>query len=62
VKISAENRRDKREFRAGERTFMIELSRRHLLAGAAAIGAASAMPPLTARAAAPPAAAQAPGF
>ena len=41
---------------------MIEMSRRHLLTGAAAIGAASAMPPLTARAAVPPAAAQAPGF
>jgi hypothetical protein len=52
----------KRKFRAGERTFMIELSRRHLLAGAAAIGAASAMPPLTAGAAVPTAAAQAPGF
>jgi glyoxylase-like metal-dependent hydrolase (beta-lactamase superfamily II) len=43
---------------------MIELSRRHLLAGAAAIGAASALPPLrgSARAAAPSATSQAPGF
>jgi len=41
---------------------MIELSRRHLLAGAAALGAASALPPPGARAAAPPAVAQAPGF
>src|SRR5579863_7520833 len=41
------------------------LSRRNLLAGAAAVGAASAFAPLgalTARAAVPPAAAQAPGF
>jgi len=44
---------------------MNDLSRRHLLAGAAAIGAASALQPLgalSARAAAPAAAAQAPGF
>src|ERR1700720_2348040 len=44
---------------------MNDLSRRHLLAGVAAAGAASALTPLgamTARAAAPPAAAQAPGF
>lgn len=44
---------------------MNELSRRHLLAGAAAVGAASALSPfgaLTARAAAPAATTQAPGF
>jgi glyoxylase-like metal-dependent hydrolase (beta-lactamase superfamily II) len=44
---------------------MSELSRRHLLAGAAAVGAASALSPLGAlsvRAAVPPAASQAPGF
>jgi glyoxylase-like metal-dependent hydrolase (beta-lactamase superfamily II) len=44
---------------------MTSLNRRHLLAGAAAAGAASALAPLatsTARAAAPPAGAQAPGF
>jgi glyoxylase-like metal-dependent hydrolase (beta-lactamase superfamily II) len=44
---------------------MIDLSRRQLLAGAAAAGAATALTPLgtrTARAAAPPAAGQAPGF
>ncbi len=44
---------------------MNDLSRRHLLAGAAAVGAATALAPLgalTARAAVPPAAAQAPGF
>ena len=44
---------------------MNDLSRRHLLAGVAAAGAATALTPLgamTARAAAPPAAAQAPGF
>jgi glyoxylase-like metal-dependent hydrolase (beta-lactamase superfamily II) len=44
---------------------MNDLSRRHLLAGAAAIGAASALSPLTMRgaaAAAPPAASQVPGF
>jgi glyoxylase-like metal-dependent hydrolase (beta-lactamase superfamily II) len=44
---------------------MSDLSRRHLLAGAAAIGAASALPPLGMRPAAaaePPAAAQVPGF
>jgi glyoxylase-like metal-dependent hydrolase (beta-lactamase superfamily II) len=44
---------------------MNDLSRRHLLAGAAAFGAASALAPLgalTARAAVPPAATQAPGF
>src|SRR5580704_6500617 len=44
---------------------MIDLNRRHLLAGAAAIGAAAALTPLTAsvsRAAVPPAGAQAPGF
>ncbi len=44
---------------------MSDLSRRHLLAGAAAVGAATAIAPLgalTARAAVPPAAAQAPGF
>src|SRR6266852_3862765 len=44
---------------------MIDLNRRHLLAGAAAAGAASALTPfgaLTARAAVPPAGAQAPGF
>jgi len=44
---------------------MIDLNRRHLLAGAAAVGAASALAPLgalTARAAVPPAATQAPGF
>src|ERR1700686_336516 len=44
---------------------MNDLSRRHLLAGVAAAGAASAMTPLgalTARAAVPPAATQAPGF
>jgi glyoxylase-like metal-dependent hydrolase (beta-lactamase superfamily II) len=44
---------------------MNELSRRHLLAGAAAVGAASALSPfgaLPARAAVPPAASQAPGF
>jgi len=44
---------------------MNDLSRRHLLAGAAAVGAASAFSPLgalTARAAVPPAATQAPGF
>jgi glyoxylase-like metal-dependent hydrolase (beta-lactamase superfamily II) len=50
--------------RQGERTFMIELSRRHLLASAAAVGAVSVLPSggSTARAAAPPAATQAPGF
>jgi glyoxylase-like metal-dependent hydrolase (beta-lactamase superfamily II) len=43
---------------------MTELSRRHLLAGIAAAGAASAVTPFgaTARAAVPPAGAQAPGF
>jgi glyoxylase-like metal-dependent hydrolase (beta-lactamase superfamily II) len=44
---------------------MTDVSRRHLLAGAAAAGAATALTPLatpTARAAVPPAAAQAPGF
>ncbi|MGO8910729.1 MAG: MBL fold metallo-hydrolase [Bradyrhizobium sp.] len=44
---------------------MNDLSRRHLLAGAAAVGAATALAPLdalTARAAVPPAATQAPGF
>jgi glyoxylase-like metal-dependent hydrolase (beta-lactamase superfamily II) len=44
---------------------MIELSRRHLLAGAAVAGAATALTPLglsTARAAVPPAGGQAPGF
>src|SRR5580704_6092885 len=44
---------------------MIDLNRRHLLAGVAAAGAASALTsfgPSTARAAVPPAAAQAPGF
>jgi glyoxylase-like metal-dependent hydrolase (beta-lactamase superfamily II) len=44
---------------------MNEFSRRHLLAGAAAAGAATALTPLgarSARAAVPPAAAQAPGF
>ena len=44
---------------------MNDLSRRHLLAGAAAVGAATALTPwgaLTARAAVPPAATQAPGF
>jgi len=44
---------------------MNELSRRHLLAGAAAVGAASALSPLgalTTRAAVPQAATQAPGF
>ena len=44
---------------------MTHLSRRHLLAGAAAVGAASALSPLgalSARAAAPPTTAQAPGF
>jgi glyoxylase-like metal-dependent hydrolase (beta-lactamase superfamily II) len=44
---------------------MIDLSRRRLLAGAAAAGAATALTPLgalTARATVPPAAAQAPGF
>src|ERR1700738_1822422 len=44
---------------------MNDLSRRHLLAGGAAPGVAPALPPvgaMTARAAAPPAAAQAPGF
>jgi len=44
---------------------MNDLSRRHLLAGAAAAGAASALTPFgafTARAAVPPAGAQAPGF
>jgi glyoxylase-like metal-dependent hydrolase (beta-lactamase superfamily II) len=44
---------------------MTDLSRRHLLAGVAAAGAATALTPLatpTARAAVPPAAAQAPGF
>ena len=44
---------------------MNDLSRRHLLAGVAAAGAASALAPLgatTARAAVPPAATQAPGF
>jgi glyoxylase-like metal-dependent hydrolase (beta-lactamase superfamily II) len=43
---------------------MTELSRRHLLAGIAAAGAASALTPFgaTARAAVPPAGAQAPGF
>ena len=44
---------------------MIDLNRRHLLAGAAAAGAATALTPfgaLTARAAVPPAGAQAPGF
>jgi glyoxylase-like metal-dependent hydrolase (beta-lactamase superfamily II) len=44
---------------------MNDLSRRHLLAGAAAAGAATALAPLgavTARAAAPPVATQAPGF
>src|SRR5690348_13272173 len=49
----------------GRRASMNELSRRQLLAGAAAIGAASALSPLgalTARAAAPAAANQVPGF
>ena len=44
---------------------MTDLSRRHLLAGAAAAGAASALTPFgafTARAAVPPVGAQAPGF
>src|SRR6202022_330451 len=44
---------------------MIDLNRRHLLAGAAAAGAATALTPfgaLPARAAVPPAGAQAPGF
>src|SRR3984893_8354590 len=44
---------------------MIDLNRRHLLAGAAAAGAATALTPfgaLTARASEPPAGAQAPGF
>src|SRR5229473_83380 len=44
---------------------MIDLNRRHLLAGAAAAGAAAALTPFgtsTARAAVPPAGAQAPGF
>ena len=41
---------------------MNELSRRDLLAGAAAVGAATALAPLTARAAVPPVATQAPGF
>ena len=44
---------------------MNDLNRRHLLAGAAAVGAATALTPLgalTARAAVPPAATQAPGF
>src|SRR3979411_1979207 len=44
---------------------MIDLNRRHLLAGAAAAGAATALTPFgarTARAAVPPAGAQAPGF
>jgi glyoxylase-like metal-dependent hydrolase (beta-lactamase superfamily II) len=44
---------------------MTDLSRRHLLAGVAVAGAATALTPLampTARAAVPPAAAQAPGF
>ncbi len=44
---------------------MTDLSRRHLLAGAAAAGAATALSPFTspaARAAVPPAGAQAPGF
>jgi hypothetical protein len=44
---------------------MNDLSRRHLLAGAAAAGAASALTPFgafTARAGVPPAGAQAPGF
>src|SRR4051812_24326452 len=43
---------------------MTDLNRRHLLAGAAAAGAAAALTPLatTARAAVPPAGAQAPGF
>ena len=43
---------------------MIDLNRRHLLAGAAAVGAATAMTSLgtPARAAEPPAGAQAPGF
>ncbi len=41
---------------------MNELSRRDLLAGAAAVGAATALAPLAARAAVPPVATQAPGF
>jgi hypothetical protein len=43
---------------------MIELSRRHLLASAAAVGGVSVLPPggSTARAAVPPATTQAPGF
>jgi glyoxylase-like metal-dependent hydrolase (beta-lactamase superfamily II) len=44
---------------------MIDVNRRHLLAGAAAAGAATVLAPLgalTARAAVPPAASQAPGF
>ena len=44
---------------------MIDLSRRQLLAGAVAAGAATALSPLgapAARAAVPPAGAQAPGF
>ena len=44
---------------------MTDLTRRHLLAGAAAAGAATALTPFgtpTARAVVPPAGAQAPGF
>src|SRR5260370_13639992 len=50
---------------AGGEFAMIDLSRRHLLAGAAAAGAATALTPfaaLTARAAVPASGAQAPGF
>jgi glyoxylase-like metal-dependent hydrolase (beta-lactamase superfamily II) len=41
---------------------MTDLTRRHLLAGAAAAGVATALSPSTARAVVPPAGAQAPGF
>ena len=43
---------------------MTDLNRRHLLAGAAALGAAAAtgLGPTTAKAAVPPAGTQAPGF
>jgi hypothetical protein len=56
--------RKKAAFTRGETT-MIDLNRRHLLAGAAAAGAAAALTSMgisTARAAVPPAGAQAPGF
>jgi glyoxylase-like metal-dependent hydrolase (beta-lactamase superfamily II) len=55
----------KRETQTRGEPAMNDLSRRHLLAGAAAAGAATALTPLgtlTAHAAIPPAAAQAPGF